>query len=184
MTEEFKKIMEIAQQVALRENCLLYDLEMTGAGKGRTLRVYIDKEGKEGVSIDDCSKVSRGLDLILDVEDLIPGGNYQLEVSSPGLDRHLSQTWHYAKAKGESVNFQLNQDLGKIDGNVHIKDQKRKKLVGSIVDSDENKVDVSFENFEKTHQTVSLPYEFIHKAKVVFSHENHFNTKKPKSGKG
>lgn len=184
MTEELKKLMEHAAQVATRENCLLYDVEMTGAGKGRTLRVFIDKEGDEGISVDDCSKVSRGLDLILDVEDLIPGGAYQLEVSSPGLDRHLRQVWHYEKAIGETVNFQLNTGLGVIEPKLPKKDEKRKKLVGTIVSAGEKTVEVSFENVDKNMQNLNLPYEFIHKARVVFSHENNFNKKKPKSRKG
>ena len=58
-------------------------------GKQRFLRVYIDKP--EGISHRDCETVSNQLSVILDVEDLVPGPHYILEVSSPGLDRKLTR---------------------------------------------------------------------------------------------
>src|SRR5262245_53641529 len=68
-----------AEEVAVREGCRLYDMEL----RDRTLRAFIDRT-PGGVSVDDCANVSRGLNLRLDVEDAIPGGRYELEVSSPG----------------------------------------------------------------------------------------------------
>lgn len=184
MTEELKKLIEHAEQVANRESCFLYDLEMSGVGNGRTLRIYIDKKGEEGVSIDDCSKVSRGLDLILDVEDLMPGGNYTLEVSSPGLERPLKKVWHYESAIGETINLQLNTSLSDIDEKVLKKDEKRKKLLATLDQADDKGIEVRFENAEKQTQNIRVPYECIHKAKVVFAMESKFNNKKSKTGKG
>jgi ribosome maturation factor RimP len=128
MTEDFKKLMEHADQIARRENCFLYDLEMPGSGQGRTLRVFIDKDGEEGVSIDDCQKVSQGLNLLLDVEDLVPGGAYNLEVSSPGLERRLRQAWHFQKALGETIVIQLNRGLGEWTKTSSPKDVKKKEV--------------------------------------------------------
>jgi ribosome maturation factor RimP len=103
--DQLEQVRKFAEEVAAREGCLLYDLEFHD-GPGRALRVYIDKvEG--GVSIDDCANVSRGLNLRLDVEDAIPGGHYDLEVSSPGLDRKLTQIWHFEKAIGQTVNLKF-----------------------------------------------------------------------------
>lgn len=98
---QLEQIRKFAEEVALREGCVLYDLEFS-EGPGRALRIYIDKEGG-GVGIEDCVNVSRGLNLRLDVEDAIPGGHYDLEVSSPGLDRKLTQLWHFEKALGQTV---------------------------------------------------------------------------------
>ena len=77
---------------------------------GQTLRVYIDAEA--GVDVDDCAKVSRQLDAVLDVDDVIPGA-YSLEVSSPGVDRPLFEEAHFAAQVGEEVRVRL---LGGIDG--------------------------------------------------------------------
>lgn len=98
---QLEQIRKFAEEVALREGCVLYDLEFHD-GPGRALRVYIDKEGG-GVGIEDCVNVSRGLNLRLDVEDAVSGGHYDLEVSSPGLDRKLTQLWHFEKALGQTV---------------------------------------------------------------------------------
>ena len=101
---QLEQIRLFATEVAEREGCLLYDLDF-GSGSNRNLRVFIDKIGAEGVSIEDCANVSRGLNLRLDVEDIIPGGAYDLEISSPGLDRRLTQLWHFEKAIGRTVSL-------------------------------------------------------------------------------
>ncbi len=97
---QIETVRQFASEVAEREGCQLYDLEFHD-GPGRALRVYIDKAG--GVSIEDCANVSRALNLRLDVEDVISIGAYSLEVSSPGLDRKLSQRWHYEAAVEKTV---------------------------------------------------------------------------------
>lgn len=74
----------------------------------RILRVYIDSEA--GIVIDDCSKVSHQLSGVLDVEDPIPG-NYQLEISSPGMDRPLFTPAHFERFKGDLVRLQLLRPL-------------------------------------------------------------------------
>ena len=98
---QLEQLRKFAEEIAVREGCLLYDLEFHD-GPARSLRVYIDK-AQGGVSIDDCANVSRGLNLRLDVEDAIPGGHYDLEVSSPGMDRKLTQLWHFTNAIGQKV---------------------------------------------------------------------------------
>ena len=87
----------------------LFDIEWVSgsAGRGRTLRVYIDKRG--GVSLEDCTNVSRGLNLILDVDDAIPGSGYSLEVSSPGLERVLREPRHFSNAVGSTIHVKLRE---------------------------------------------------------------------------
>ena len=185
MSDELANLKEHAEQIARRENCFLYDLEMTGKGQGRILRVFIDKEGEEGVSIDDCSKVSRGLDLVLDVEDLVPGGAYQLEVSSPGLERRLTQPWHFQKAIGEKVQLQLNRGLGEFAPNRNSKkDEKRKKLTVLIKEAKEDENLVSMDGPGTEEEAFAVPLQYIHKAKVIYTFEDNFSNKKPKGRKG
>ncbi|MCB0411751.1 MAG: ribosome maturation factor RimP [Bdellovibrionales bacterium] len=99
----------LARDVAEREGCQLYDLEFLD-GRTRFLRVYITRPNG-GVGIDDCANVSRGLNLRLDVEDLIQGGAYDLEVSTPGLERHLKETWHFEQEIGETIKVKLSEPL-------------------------------------------------------------------------
>ena len=72
----------------------LVGIECQRAGRFLTVRLYIDKEG--GVTIDDCSDVSRQVSAIFDVEDPITD-KYNLEVSSPGLDRPLFTLEHFQR---------------------------------------------------------------------------------------
>lgn len=78
----------------------LVGIECQRAGRFLTVRLYIDKEG--GVTIDDCSDVSRQVSAIFDVEDPITD-KYNLEVSSPGLDRPLFTVAHYERFIGRDV---------------------------------------------------------------------------------
>lgn len=80
---------------------------------GAVLRVYIDHEG--GITLDDCTAVSHQLSGVLDVEDPVPG-HYDLEVSSPGLDRPLFTPEHYERFRGQRARVKLST---KLDGRRH-----------------------------------------------------------------
>lgn len=85
----------------------LVGVELSGrGGRTKTLRVYIDKE--DGITLDDCVAVSHQLSGMLDVEDPIKD-RYQLEVSSPGLDRPLFEPAHFERFSGERVHIRLNR---------------------------------------------------------------------------
>lgn len=87
----------------------LVGVEYLSRGKaGRLLRVYIDQAS--GITVDDCVAVSRQLSAMLDVEDPI-GEHYELEVSSPGLDRPLFRPEHFERFAGERVRIRLSRPL-------------------------------------------------------------------------
>ncbi len=94
---DLERIREAAERVAQSQGVEVVDVEWK-VGKQRFLRVYIDK--REGVSHRDCELVSQQLSLILDVEDLVPGPRYILEISSPGLDRKLTKPADYERFVG------------------------------------------------------------------------------------
>ncbi len=90
------------------------ELELRGGGKARMLRVFIDKP--EGVTHEDCAEFSREVGTILDVEDLVPGNSYLLEVSSPGLDRKLSRPKDFERFTGSRVKLTTRDP---VNGNRH-----------------------------------------------------------------
>ena len=98
--EILEKVRQLAAPLAAQEGLELVDVEIGGGGGRQTLRLYIDKPG--GVSLDDCTAVSRALSTALDVEDPIQGA-YDLEVSSPGLDRPLRTPEHFQQYAGNKV---------------------------------------------------------------------------------
>lgn len=102
-----RNVREILDPLFLGEGLELVDLEYRREGRGRVLRIYIDKEG--GVTVDDCAKVSRELGTLLDVHDVIPG-SYNLEVSSPGLTRALRKPRDFERFKGKKVKIKTKTD--------------------------------------------------------------------------
>ena len=86
----------------------LLGIEYISAGNNSVLRLFIEHEN--GINVDDCAEVSRQVSAILDVEDPI-GPEYNLEVSSPGLDRPLFELAHYQAVIGETITVKLSMPL-------------------------------------------------------------------------
>ncbi len=123
-------------------------VEYVGEAGRNTLRVYIDTAN--GVNLEDCESVSHQLSGLLDVEDPI-GGAYDLEVSSPGMDRPLFKVEDYQRFAGERVKIRLAIPL---DG--------RRNFTGQLlgIDADLVRVEVDGQIFE-------LIYEQIERARLV-----------------
>ena len=86
----------------------LLGIEYISAGNNSVLRLFIDHEN--GIDVDDCAEVSRQVGAVLDVEDPI-SSEYNLEVSSPGVDRPLFNLEHFQSVIGETVNVKLSIPL-------------------------------------------------------------------------
>lgn len=86
----------------------LVGIEFVRAGKHSTMRVYIDHA--EGIGVDDCAEVSHQVSAVLDVEDPI-STEYNLEVSSPGMERPLFKEQHYLSVVGETVSVKLKMPM-------------------------------------------------------------------------
>ena len=99
-----QKLQEMLQGAVEDLDCELWGIECQRAGRFMTVRLFIDKEG--GVGVDDCADVSRQVSAILDVEDPI-ADKYNLEVSSPGLDRPLFTLEQFQRYVGEDIAVHL-----------------------------------------------------------------------------
>jgi ribosome maturation factor RimP len=141
-----ESVRRIAAPLAAQEGLELVDVELGGAGGRQTLRLLIDKPG--GVSLDDCTEVSRAVSAALDVEDPIAGA-YDLEVSSPGLDRPLRTPEHFEKFKGSKVRVKTFGPIPECEN--------RKTFVGQLLGFAEGKVivDVDGKVFHVPHAQVS-----------------------------
>lgn len=102
------KIAEIARPVVEEEGCSLWDVEYVREAGTWYLRIFIDKEG--GLSIDDCERISRRLDPVLDEEDPIPD-SYVFEVGSAGADRELKRPGDFEQFMGSEVDVRLYQPV-------------------------------------------------------------------------
>ena len=126
----------------------LADLEVRLGSKGGMVRVFIDKP--EGIDLEDCEKVSLAVSALLDVEDPVPG-NYNLEVSSPGLDRKLTKVEHFQRFEGDTVNVKMRFPI-----------EGRRRFRGTLVSSDDENIVVEVDG-----ESHSLPLKTIDTARLV-----------------
>ena len=114
MVFEEDRVRAIAERVAATSGLEVVEIELRGGGKSRMLRVFLDKPA--GVTHEDCALFSREFGTILDVEEVVPGGSYVLEVSSPGLDRKLNRAADYERFAGSKLKVMTRQP---VNGNRH-----------------------------------------------------------------
>ena len=153
---QVEDIWDVVEPYLVAERLELDDLEISGQGAGRTVRVLVD--GND-VNIDRLADLSRGLSRLLDnVMDL--ADQYQLEVSSPGLERKLKRPSHFAKSVGREVVAKVS-----IDGT-------NNTLRGTIADAGESSFTIATEDGSET-----IDYADVITAKTVFRWE-----KAPKPG--
>ncbi len=153
----------------------LYDLEF----HGRSLTVYIQKEG--GVTVSDCAETSRLLNPVLDVEGLITGGAYDLEVSSPGLDRDLKKKRHFEGAIGDMIHVVTSESLSNWNEAENDEDkffEKRKKIKGELTKVGDDAIEVLCDG-----RTAKIPLVNIIRAYVDFEVVKGLKKGPNKSGK-
>lgn len=108
MSKLTDRIAELAGPVVEQEGCTLWDVEYLKEAGTWYLRIYIDKAG--GVNIDDCERISRRLDALLDEADPIPE-SYVFEVGSAGIERELKRPGDFEAFLGSEVEVKLYQPV-------------------------------------------------------------------------
>jgi ribosome maturation factor RimP len=124
-------------------------LEFSPNKSSAMLRLFIDSA--DGINLDDCAKVSREVAATLDVEDPIKQ-SYQLEVSSPGMDRPLVKPEHFQRFRGELVRIET---LAPMAGN-------RRRFRGTLLEATEHDVTVQMPD-----GAVTLAFAEIERARLV-----------------
>ncbi len=133
----------------------LVDIEYKREGREMVLRLFIDKSG--GVNLDDCATVNRELSQLLDVEEAIEG-RYNLEVSSPGLNRPLKKVADYQRYLGRLVKIKTFELLPDDAGNL------RKTFLGELLGVADKTVRIRLTE----GQTAAIPLEKVAKANLEF----------------
>lgn len=103
------KVIEIAERVGNSEGVEVVEVQILGGGKARLVRIYIDKPA--GVTHTDCQLFSHQIGTVLDGEDVIPGGGYTLEISSPGVERKLSKPADFQRFLGQKAKVVLRDPV-------------------------------------------------------------------------
>ena len=143
MSKITELIWSLAQPVVEKNGCSIWDVEFVKEAGTRYLRVYIEKE--DGISIDDCEAVSRGLDPLLDEADPI-AESYVFEVCSAGAERELKRPTDFERFLGSAVEVRFFQNIN-----------GRKSVIGTLL---------SYENGDVTVQSGPETLKFV-KAQIA-----------------
>ena len=172
-----EKIALLAQRIADPFGIEIVDVELLGGGVHRVLRVTIDRDNAEpsapleegaealpdevvpvGVTHGDCEKISRTLGDALDEGDIIAGGSYTLEVTSPGVDRKLTKPRDFERFVGQKIKVALKQPL---DG--------EKRFEGVLEEFQGGVATLAVKQGKaKEPKVVKIPYDGIEKANLKF----------------
>lgn len=182
MALNLDQIRATAQRVAASHGLDVVELEYQGSGKHRALRIFIEKNAAErakqtdgslshgadqqaGITHDDCQRFSQDFGTVLDVEDLIPGAEYTLEVSSPGLDRKLHSEADYRRFIGNLVKLQTFEPVA---GNRHwqgrlteVKERSVTLDLSAVKQKGKNK------KKDSANETVEIEFANIEKANLI-----------------
>ena len=190
MAVQLDAIRSTAERVAGSYGLDVVEIEFQGGVKFRALRVYIEKNAAEraklaaaaeagevedipkgipaellsGVTHEDCAKFAQDFGTVLDVEDLIPGGEYTLEVSSPGLERKLTKAEDYVRFSGSLVKLQT---FTPVSANRHWQG-RLKKFADGVLTLDVSAVKQKGKAKKAaTAQTVEIELKNVEKAHLV-----------------
>ncbi len=129
-----QKLTDLLRPAVEETGKTLRGIEYISAGNNSVLRLFIDHEN--GINVDDCAEVSRQVGAILDVEDPI-SSEYNLEVSSPGVDCPLFELAHFQEVIGETINVKLSMPLN-----------GRRKFKGPLVAIENNNLIVEVDGID------------------------------------
>ena len=149
MDTVIERVREFAESLLPAMGLELFDVQFRREGHGWVLRLVVDKE--EGVTLDDCSQVSRETSDFLDVEDIIDHP-YHLEVSSPGLERPLRTVEECRRHLGKKARIKLKEEVDSM-----------RVIIGELQAVEEDEISVLSEE----GQTYTLDWNNIQKARLT-----------------
>ena len=149
--EIISKVEAIAGHAALPHQIEIVEIELKGSGRSHLLRIYIDKP--EGVTHADCEYISREVSAALDANDPFPG-TWDLEVSSPGVERKLAKWKDWQRFTGKKVEVTLDPAPDRPSGHYE----------GLIARAEDNVIDLQLA--DGSHLT--FPSEQVHSANLKF----------------
>lgn len=144
-------IWKMAEPLVAENGMELIDVEYVKEGAEWYLRLFLDKEGEEGIDLDDCELISRKFSDVLEEKDPITQA-YRLEVSSPGIERPLKRTKDFQRFQGEKVQVKT---FSEVEG--------KKQFIGILQDTTEETVTIDVDG-----TSIAIPRKQIGKANLVW----------------
>ena len=160
-----ERVTAVAERVGASEGIEIVNVEFVGGGRNRILRLFIDRfppggqpvplDNPSGATLADCELISHQVGAILDVEDVIPGEAYKLEVSSPGVERKLTRLIDFQRFTGHQAKVTLRPTDA--DGPQTHLVGVLKGVAGNVIQMDSG-----------GGKTVDFPFEQVLKAGLMF----------------
>jgi len=144
-------IWKLAEPLTVEHGLELIDVEYVKEGADWYLRLFLDKEGEDGVDLDDCELISRSLSDVLETADPIEQA-YRLEVSSPGIERPLKRTKDFQRFQGEKVQVKTFSEVA-----------GKKQWIGFLGETTEDCVQLDVDG-----EIIEIPRKKISKANLVW----------------
>jgi ribosome maturation factor RimP len=165
MRKDLQDLWSLAEPYVRDAGFDLIEVQYAREQRGMVLRLFIDRPGEGtngvgGISVDDCERVSRDVSAALDVADKISQA-YQLEVSSPGLDRPLRRERDFARFAGESARIRLTEGV-----------EGRRNFTGTIRGAKDGRVEIACDG-----RSYELPIDDIVRANLIPDWEREFARK-------
>jgi len=157
-----QELQQLIEPICLSHGVELVDVRYLREPKGAVIRVIIDRavpglEVGSGVSLEDCTAVSRDVSTSLDVhQDVLPSGAFRLEVSSPGLERPLVKLSDFERFSGHEVKVKTETPI-----------DRQRRFRGTLL----RVVDQNIE-LDQDGKVLSIPHAVIAKANLVYRFSN------------
>ena len=152
------RLIEVIEPEAIALGFELVRVKLSGQGEERTLQIMAEDPATGQLVVEQCMalsrRVSERIDAIEEAGEELVSGAYNLEVSSPGIDRPLTRAKDYANWAGHDVNVSLNEPVG-----------DHRKLRGELVGIDGDKVTIE----DRKAGRIGVPLDTIHSAKLVLT---------------
>jgi ribosome maturation factor RimP len=144
-----ERVGQIAASVTEKAGIEFVHCEIAGSKRNPTVRLIIDKPG--GVSLEDCARISREVEAVLDQDDFIPT-SYVIEVSSPGIERELYSLADFERFSGQDARVKANKPIG-----------GQRNFAGKIIAV----IDDEIEFEDRTNGKLRIPYGSVVKASLL-----------------
>lgn len=148
-TELINQLWQLLEPIILAEGMELVELEYRRESAGWVLRLFIDRP--DGITVDDCARISQVAGDLLDVADLIENP-YHLEVSSPGLNRPLRKPEHFKMQQGNTIEIKTALPL-----------ENRRKFKGILLEAGSEEISIDCHG-----QIFRIPLELVERARLCY----------------
>ena len=155
-TEIERRVLALIEPVCSDMGLVPVRVRLMGRDKNNVLQIMAERESDGMLGIDECAKLSRAISALIDVEDPI-AGKYNLEVSSPGIDRPLTRPEHFSRCDGLLAKIELDRMI-----------EGRRRFRGRLAGVEDEHILIDLDGED---ETTYIPFGWLSEARLVMNDE-------------